>query len=490
MTLADAAAINRRLLAGLKRILPDEFILTRKEQLRPFECDGLSVYRQLPMLAVLPESPEQVRDILQLCYGLKIPVVTRGAGTGLSAGAMPYGRGLLLVMSRLNRILAIDPVNRTATVQPGVRNLAISEAADRHGLFYAPDPSSQIACSIGGNIAENAGGVHCLKYGLTVHNIQQIKLLTAGGEEISLGGGGLDSAGFNIQALMIGSEGMLGVVTEITVKLLPKPRHISALLAAFDSVIKAGQAVSEIISAGIIPAGLEMMDNLAIRAAEDYAGAGYPRDAAAILLLEIDGSATAVQEQLEVVSMVLRSAGAGSLKIARDEAERLRFWQGRKSAFPAVGRISPDYYCMDGTIPRSALAEVLTYIGELAKEYDLAVANVFHAGDGNLHPLILFDANMPGQLEQVEQMGGRILKKCIDVGGTITGEHGVGLEKIRQMPLQFNNLEIIQLHGVKAALDPDGLLNPGKNIPLLKYCQEYRTLADDLEANRSPSANG
>ena len=488
--MADAAAINRRLLTGLRRILPDEFILTRKEQLRPFECDGLSVYRQLPMLAVLPENTKQVRDILQLCYRLKIPVVTRGAGTGLSAGAMPYNRGLLLVMSRLNRILAIDPVNRTATVQPGVRNLAISEAAAEHGLFYGPDPSSQIACSIGGNIAENAGGVHCLKYGLTVHNVLQLKLLTVAGEDITLGGGGLDSAGFNIQSLLVGSEGMLGVVTEITVKLLPRPERISALLAAFDSVAQAGQAVSDIISAGIIPAGLEMMDNLAIRAAEDYAGAGYPRDAAAILLVEIDGSEAAVQEQLNAVRSVLDRAGAGSLQVARDEAERLRFWQGRKSAFPAVGRISPDYYCMDGTIPRSALAEVLTYIGKLSEEYGLAVANVFHAGDGNLHPLILFDANVPGQFEQVEQMGGRILKKCIDVGGTITGEHGVGLEKLRQMPLQFNNLEIIQLHGVKAALDPDGLLNPGKNIPLLKYCQEYRALADTLEANRSSKTNG
>jgi len=482
--------INRRLLAGLKRILPDEFILTSKEQLKPFECDGLSVYRQLPMVAALPKTAEQVQDIIRLCYGLRIPVVTRGAGTGLSAGALPHERGLLLVLSRLNRILAIDPVNRTATVQPGVRNLAISEAAAEYGLFYAPDPSSQIACSIGGNIAENAGGVHCLKYGLTVHNVLCMKVLTVAGEEITLGGSGLDSAGFNIQALMIGSEGMLGVVTEITVRLLPKPGQVTALLAEFDAIEKAGQAVGNIISAGIIPAGLEMMDNLAIKAAEDYAGAGYPREAAAILLLEIDGSELAVQEQLESVRTILEQAGAGSLQIARDDAERLRFWQGRKSAFPAVGRLSPDYYCMDGTIPRSALAEVLTYIGRLSAEYGLQVANVFHAGDGNLHPLILFDANVPGQLEQVEQMGGRILKKCIDVGGTITGEHGVGMEKIRQMPLQFSNLEIIQLHGVKSALDPDGLLNPGKNIPLLKYCQEYRTLANEIEANRVPESHG
>jgi len=475
---------KQELLSGLLRILPREFILTGEEQLRPYECDGLPVYRQLPMLAVLPGNADEVRDIIRLCAGLKVPLVTRGAGTGLSAGALPHAEGLLLVMTRLNRILAIDQDNRTATVQPGVRNLAISEAVKTYGLFYAPDPSSQIACSIGGNIAENAGGVHCLKYGLTVHNVQRLKLITVAGAEIILGGNGLDSAGFNFQSLLIGSEGMLGVVTEITVKLLPKPPCAMAVLAAFDSIDHAGRAVSAIIAAGIIPAGLELMDNPAIRAAEDYAGAGYPRDAAAILLLELDGGEDTVTEQLTNACEVLSRAGAESLRVAQDEEERLRFWQGRKNAFPAVGRLAPDYYCMDGTIPRGALAEVLTYIGTLSREYGLQVANVFHAGDGNLHPLILFDANIHGQLQLVEEMGGRILAKCIAVGGTITGEHGVGLEKIRQMPLQFNDAEITQFHAVKSALDPPGLLNPGKNIPVLKYCQEYRALAQNLEANR------
>ena len=483
-------AVNQKLLTGLRQILPREFILSSKEQLQPFECDGLPVYRQTPMLAVLPGNADEVQAIIKLCYELKVPVVTRGAGTGLSAGALPQADGLLLVMTRLNRILAIDPANRTATVQPGVRNLAISTAVAQFGLFYAPDPSSQIACSIGGNIAENAGGVHCLKYGLTVHNVLQLKVITITGAELLLGGSGLDSAGFNLMALLIGSEGMLGVVTEVTVRLLPKPQSVKAVLAAFASIDQAGQAVSNIIAAGIIPAGLELMDNPAICAAEDYAGAGYPRDAAAILLLELDGGEATVMEHLDNVSAILNRSGASSLRIARDEAERLRFWYGRKNAFPAVGRLAPDYYCMDGTIPRGALAEVLTTIGELSREYGLRVANVFHAGDGNLHPLILFDANVPGQLQQVEEMGGRILAKCIAVGGTITGEHGVGLEKIRQMPLQFSDAEISQFHAVKAALDPVGLLNPGKNIPLLKNCQEYRALAATAATSRRGQDDG
>lgn len=473
-----------RLVAALERILPKEFILTSEEQLKPFECDGLPVYRQVPMIAVLPGDADETRAILKLCFELKVPVVTRGAGTGLSAGALPHEQGVLLIMTRMNRILKVDPENHAVTVQPGVRNLAISEAVDRYGLFYAPDPSSQIACSIGGNIAENAGGVHCLKYGLTVHNILQIKAFTIEGDEIVVGGGGYDCAGFNFLSLMTGSEGMLGVVTEVTARLLPKPPAARVMLAAFDSVEKAGQAVSEIIAAGIIPGGLEMMDNNALCAAEDYAHAGYPRDAAAILLIEVDGSENTVQEQLDTVRDVMNRSGASSLRTARDEEERTRFWQGRKNAFPAVGRISPDYYCMDGTIPRGSLAVVLNYIGMLSEKYGMKVANVFHAGDGNLHPLILFDANIPGQVERVEEMGGLILKKCIEVGGTITGEHGVGLEKIRQMPLQFTDEEISQFHAVKSALDPFGLLNPGKNIPLLKYCQEYRALAKDLEPNR------
>src|SRR3990172_4936899 len=392
-------AVNQKLLTGLRQILPSEFILSSKEQLQPFECDGLPVYRQTPMLAVLPGNADEVQAIIKLCYELKVPVVTRGAGTGLSAGALPQADGLLLVMTRLNRILAIDPANRTATVQPGVRNLAISTAVAQFGLFYAPDPSSQIACSIGGNIAENAGGVHCLKYGLTVHNVLQLKVITVTGAELLLGGSGLDSAGFNLMALLIGSEGMLGVVTEVTVRLLPKPQSVKAVLAAFASIDQAGQAVSNIIAAGIIPAGLELMDNPAICAAEDYAGAGYPRDAAAILLLELDGGEATVMEHLDNVSAILNRSRASSLRIAPDEAERLRFWYGRKNAFPAVGRLAPDYYCMDGTIPRGALAKVLNYINGLSGEYGLRVANVFHAGDGNLHPLILFDANLPGQLQ-------------------------------------------------------------------------------------------
>jgi len=475
---------RQALLAELGNILDKEYILASEEALKPFECDGLSVYRALPLVAVLPGNADEVQAVVRLCYRLKIPIVTRGAGTGLSAGAKPDPQGVLLVMSRMDKIQDINTITRTAVVQPGVRNLAISEAALEYGLFYAPDPSSQIACSIGGNIAENAGGVHCLKYGLTTHNIVQIKGVTAEGEAITVGNGGLDSAGLNLQSLIIGSEGMLMVVTEISVKLLPRPGCVEVLLAAFDDVKKAGQAVSDVIAAGVIPGGLEMMDNNAIRAAEDFVQAGYPRDAAAILLVEIDGSEVNVEEQLHEIRHVLRDSGATSVRIARDKKERDLFWKGRKNAFPAVGRLSPDYYCMDGTIPRQSLAEVLDHINSLSQSYGYAVANVFHAGDGNLHPLILFDANIPGQLEKVEEMGARILEKCIAVGGTITGEHGVGLEKIRQMPLQFNDSEIAQFHLVKAGLDSECLLNPGKNIPLLKHCQEYRALAQEIQPNR------
>ena len=475
---------RQALLAELGNILDKEYILASEEALKPFECDGLSVYRALPLVAVLPGNADEVQAVVRLCYRLKIPIVTRGAGTGLSAGAKPDPQGVLLVMSRMDKIQDINTITRTAVVQPGVRNLAISEAALEYGLFYAPDPSSQIACSIGGNIAENAGGVHCLKYGLTTHNIVQIKGVTAEGEAITVGNGGLDSAGLNLQSLIIGSEGMLMVVTEISVKLLPRPGCVEVLLAAFDDVKKAGQAVSDVIAAGVIPGGLEMMDNNAIRAAEGFVQAGYPRDAAAILLVEIDGSEVNVEEQLHEIRHVLRDSGATSVRIARDEEERALFWKGRKNAFPAVGRLSPDYYCMDGTIPRQSLAEVLDHINSLSQSYGYAVANVFHAGDGNLHPLILFDANIPGQLEKVEEMGARILEKCIAVGGTITGEHGVGLEKIRQMPLQFNDTEIAQFHLVKAGLDSECLLNPGKNIPLLKHCQEYRALAQEIQPNR------
>ncbi len=471
-------AIRAELVAALRDFLPEDAVLERQEEVRPYECDGLSVYRQLPLLVVLPRTIEDVQRILRLCDARAIPVVARGAGTGLSGGALPLGDGILLSLARFNRILALDPVARTARVQPGVRNLAISEAAMVHGLYYAPDPSSQIACTIGGNVAENSGGVHCLKYGLTVHNVLSVTFVTMEGELIRLGSAALDSAGYDLLALYIGSEGMLGVTVEVEVKLLPTPERAQALLAAYDDVEKAGQAVGDIIAAGIIPAGLEMMDGPAIQAAEDFVHAGYPTDAAAILICELDGTAQEVSEQIMRVRDLLLASGATEVRTSRDDAERIRFWQGRKAAFPAVGRISPDYYCMDGTIPRRALPEVLRRTAELSREYGLAVANVFHAGDGNMHPLILFDANTPGELERTEELGGRILELCVEVGGTITGEHGVGIEKINQMCVQFSPEELRQFHAVKAAFDPKALLNPGKGIPTPKRCSEYRQLPD------------
>jgi len=457
----------------LRAFLPPTSLLTEAEDLRPYECDGLSAYRRLPGLVALPENIEQAQRVLRLCAEFKVPVVARGAGTGLSGGALPHESGLLLSLSKLNRILEIDPLNRTATVQPGVRNLAISEAAAPHGLYYAPDPSSQIACSIGGNVAENAGGVHCLKYGLTVHNVLGIRFLTVDGELVTLGGKLLDAPGYDLLALLTGSEGMLGVIVEVTVKLLPKPERAQAVLAAYDDLEKAGAAVAAIIAAGIIPGGLEMMDNPAIRAAEDFVHAGYPVDAAAILLCELDGTNEEVSDALMQVRELLLASGATEVRTARDDAERLRFWAGRKNAFPAVGRLSPDYYCMDGTIPRKRLPEVLRRIAELSREYALPVANVFHAGDGNLHPLILYDANKPGELERTEELGGRILELCVEVGGTITGEHGVGMEKINQMCVQFRPAELEQFHAVKRVFDPDGLLNPGKAVPTLHRCAEF-----------------
>ncbi|CAG8863703.1 putative FAD-linked oxidoreductase [Pseudomonas fluorescens] len=460
-------------LATLHERLPDLDILHREEDLRPYECDGLSAYRTTPLLVALPQRIEQVQALLRLCHEKHVPVVARGAGTGLSGGALPLEQGVLLVMARFNRILEVNPAGRYARVQPGVRNLAISQAAAPFDLYYAPDPSSQIACSIGGNVAENAGGVHCLKYGLTVHNLLKVDILTVEGEPLTLGTDALDSPGFDLLALFTGSEGMLGVITEVTVKLLPKPQVAKVLLAAFDSVEKAGAAVADIIAAGIIPGGLEMMDNLAIRAAEDFIHAGYPVEAEAILLCELDGVEADVHEDCVRVGQVLERAGATEVRLARDEAERVRFWAGRKNAFPAVGRLSPDYYCMDGTIPRRELPGVLQGISELASEYGLRVANVFHAGDGNMHPLILFDANQPGELERAEALGGKILELCVAVGGSITGEHGVGREKINQMCAQFSADEITLFHGVKAAFDPGGLLNLGKNIPTLHRCAEF-----------------
>jgi len=461
------------LIRALRNLLPPESVLVDAEDLRPFECDGLAVYRQLPMVVVLPETIEQVQSIMRLCHVQQVPVVARGAGTGLSGGALPLANGVLLSLAKFRNILNIDPDNAMATVQPGVRNLAISEAVAAYGMYYAPDPSSQIACTIGGNVAENSGGVHCLKYGLTVHNILMLKVVTAEGELLTIGAETLDSPGYDLLALMTGSEGMLGIIVEVTVKLLAKPERAQVVLAAFDDVVKAGEAVGAIIAAGIIPAGLEMMDRLAIQAAEDFVHAGYPRDAEAILLCELDGTHAEVSEYIALVRKILTGSGATEVRTAADEAERQLFWKGRKSAFPAVGRICPDYYCMDGTIPRRQLPHVLRRIGEMSVEYGLAVANVFHAGDGNLHPLILFDGNKEGELHRTEEFGQRILQLCVEVGGTITGEHGVGMEKIDQMCVQFSNAELTQFHAVKAAFDPSGLLNPGKAVPTLHRCAEF-----------------
>lgn len=461
------------LLQALRMQMPELEILHQQEELKPYECDGLSAYRTTPMLVVLPRDIAQVQGVLRLCHERRVAVVARGAGTGLSGGALPLEKGVLLVMARFNQILHIDPAARTARVQPGVRNLAISQAAAPFGLYYAPDPSSQIACSIGGNVAENAGGVHCLKYGLTVHNLLKVDILTVEGEHLTLGSDALDSPGLDLLALFTGSEGMLGVIIEVTVKLLPKPQSAKVLLAVFDSVEKAGRAVGDIIAAGIIPGGLEMMDNLAIRAAEDFIHAGYPVEAEAILLCELDGVEADVHDDCDRVRQVLEQAGATEVRLAKDEAERVRFWAGRKNAFPAVGRLSADYYCMDGTIPRRELPGVLKAIADLSAEYGLRVANVFHAGDGNMHPLILFDANQPGELDRAEALGGKILELCVKVGGSITGEHGVGREKINQMCAQFNSDELTLFHAIKAAFDPSGLLNPGKNIPTLHRCAEF-----------------
>ncbi|BAV33158.1 FAD-binding protein [Sulfuricaulis limicola] len=468
-----STALRQSLAARLREFMPRSSVLTEEEDLRPYECDGLSAYRRLPWIVALPETVEQVGRLLRLCSEQDIPVVARGAGTGLSGGALPLEDGVLLSLAKFNRILEVDPANRTATVQPGVRNLAISEAAAPYGLYYAPDPSSQLACSIGGNVAENAGGVHCLKYGLTVHNVTGIKFMTMDGELITLGGKALDIPGYDLLALMTGSEGMLGVMVEFTVKLLPKPERAQVMLAVFDEIETAGDAVAAIIASGFLPAGLEMMDNLAIRAAEAYAKAGYPVEAAAILLCELDGTSEEVSEGIAQIRTLLLKQGAAEVRVSRDEAERLRMWAGRKAAFPAVGRLSPDYYCMDGTIPRRHLAKVLRRISDLSKEYGLAVANVFHAGDGNLHPLILYNANKPGELEKTEELGGKILEFCIEVGGTVTGEHGVGVEKIGQMCLQFTRVELEQFHALKAAFDPRGLLNPGKAVPTLSRCAEF-----------------
>jgi glycolate oxidase len=461
------------LVSELSTFLPTESVLYQGEDLRPYECDGLSAYRQTPMIVVLPQTEEEVIKILQICHRTKTPVVPRGAGTGLSGGALPHESGVLLSLTKLKKILELDPASRTARVQPGVRNLAISEAAAPYGLYYAPDPSSQIACSIGGNVAENSGGVHCLKYGLTVHNILELRVVTLSGEILEVGGSGLDAAGYDLLAIMTGSEGMLGIVTEIVVKLTPSAEKAQVVMAAFDDIRKAGDAVANVIGAGIIPAGMEMMDRITTGAVEEYVHAGYNLDAAAILLCESDGTVEEVADEVLRIGEIMRQSGAIDIKTSRDESERLLFWAGRKAAFPAAGRVSPDYYCMDGTIPRKKLAFVLTGIERLSSEYGLRCMNVFHAGDGNLHPLILYDANQPGELQKTEEFGAKILEMCIDVGGTITGEHGVGIEKINQMCSQFTSHELEMFHSVKAAFDPSGLLNPGKAIPTLRRCAEH-----------------
>ncbi|WP_050479531.1 FAD-linked oxidase C-terminal domain-containing protein [Herbaspirillum rhizosphaerae] len=466
-------ARQREVVAALKAAVPPHCVLFDEEDTRPYECDGLAAYRQLPMVVVLPENEAQVVAILKACHDLKVQIVPRGAGTGLSGGAMPIADGVVVSTAKFNKIVSMDKYSRTAVVQPGVRNLAISEAAAPYGLYYAPDPSSQIACSIGGNVAENSGGVHCLKYGLTVHNVLRVRVVTIEGDVVELGNAGLDAPGLDLLAVFIGSEGMLGIVTEVTVKLVPKPQQARVIMASFDDVVKGGNAVANVIAAGIIPAGLEMMDKTSSRMVEPFVKAGYDIDAEAILLCESDGTTEEVEEEIGRMSEVLNASGATAIAVSQSEAERLRFWSGRKNAFPAAGRISPDYYCMDGTIPRKKLAEVLLGIAKMEGKYGLRCANVFHAGDGNLHPLILFDANLADEFHRAELFGAEILELCVEVGGTITGEHGVGIEKINSMCVQFSPEEREAFFKVKRAFDPAFLLNPDKAIPSLHRCAEY-----------------
>jgi glycolate oxidase len=464
---------QRAVVERLAKLLPAHCLLWQAEDTRPYECDGLTLFRQQPMAVALPETEAQVVAVLRTCHAMGVPVVARGAGTGLSGSALPMGDGVLLGLSKLNRIVSVDAQRRTAVVQPGVRNLAISEAVAHLGLYYAPDPSSQIACSIGGNVAENSGGVHCLKYGLTVHNVLRVRMVTMEGEILELGGESPDAPGLDLLAVFVGSEGMLGVATEITVKLVPKPRLARVVMASFADLESAANAVAAVIAAGIIPAGLEMMDRPATRMVEPFAQAGYDLDAAAILLCESDGTPEEVAEELARMEAVFAGVGATSLRVSQTEEERMRLWAGRKNAFPAAGRVSPDYYCMDGTIPRKRLAEMLTAIAEMEVKYDMRCPNVFHAGDGNLHPLILFDANDPDSLRRAEAFGTDILERCIALGGTVTGEHGVGIEKINQMCTQFGEAEREVFLGVKHAFDAQGLLNPEKVIPTLHRCAEY-----------------
>ena len=469
----ERAERQSQVVAALQQVLPQHALLWNREDTTPYECDGLTAYRQRPLVVVLPETYAQVQAVLKTCHALDVPVVARGAGTGLSGGAMPHKLGVTLSLAKFNKILKMDPASRTAVVQGGVRNLAISEAAAPHNLYYAPDPSSQIACTIGGNVAENSGGVHCLKYGLTVHNVLKVRGFTIEGDEIEFGSDALDTPGYDLLSLVVGSEGMLAVTTEVTVKLVPKPQLARCIMASFDDLRKAGDAVAAVIAAGIIPAGLEMMDKPMTAAVEDFVHAGYDLTAAAILLCESDGTPEEIEEEIGRMIEVLRRCGATAIAVSQDEAERLRFWSGRKNAFSASGRISPDYMCMDSTIPRKRLADILLAIAEMEIKYQLRCANVFHAGDGNLHPLILFDANDADQLHRCELFGAEILETSVAMGGTVTGEHGVGIEKLNSMCVQFSAAENEQMFGVKRAFDARGLLNPGKVIPTLQRCAEY-----------------
>ncbi len=465
-------AARADLVAALRAIVPGEGVIVDELTLKAFESDGLTAYRQPPMVAVLPETTVQVAAILALCQARGVKVVPRGAGTSLSGGALPLADGVLLGMAKFNRVLEIDYDNRAAVVQPGVTNLAITEAVEADGFYYAPDPSSQIACTIGGNVAENSGGVHSLKYGLTTNNILGLECVLITGEVVRIGGKHLDSDGYDLLGLLTGSEGLLGVITEVTVRILKQPESARALLIGFSELVAACDCVAKVIGTGIIPAGMEMMDRPAIHAAEAFCNVGYPLDAEALLIVELDGPAAEVDHLIGSVRAIAEACGAGSIRVSDSEAERLAFWAGRKAAFPAIGRISPDYYCMDGTIPRHRLPEVLTRITELSGQYGLRVANVFHAGDGNLHPLILYDANQPDELEKAEEFGADILKLCVEVGGVLTGEHGVGVEKRDLMGVMFNEADLAQQQRVKCAFDPDGLLNPGKMFPVLHRCAE------------------
>ena len=468
----ETLAGREGIIAALREILPDGRIIADERGLKPWESDALTAYAELPLVVVLPETTEEVSRILALCHARNVKVVPRGAGTSLSGGALPLADGVLMSMMRFNRVLDIDFPNRAVVVQPGVTNLGITRAVEHRGFYYAPDPSSQIACSIGGNVAENSGGVHSLKYGLTTNNVLGVEMVLMDGEVIRLGGKHLDSEGYDLLGLVVGSEGLLGVVTEVTVRILRAPETARAVLVSFDNVAAAGNAVADIIAAGIIPGGMEMMDKPAINAAEDYVHVGYPRDAEALMIVELDGPQVEVDDLLARVAAIVRARGATDTRVSTSDAERLSFWAGRKSAFPAVGRISPDYLCMDGTIPRKALPEVLTRMTELGVHHGLRVANVFHAGDGNLHPLILYDANKPGELDRAEAFGADILRLCVAVGGVLTGEHGVGIEKRDLMPEMFNEDDLAHQMRVKCAFDGRQLLNPGKMFPILHRCAE------------------